>query len=297
MPWAGATWALLTTESSYGTYNVAGTTLYPTLDGNNSFTMRPVPQRQIIRTADGGNRRKFVVANRTTCVGKLETVLHPDQCSFWATMLTPTGSPAALPSFTIDYWDSVRAQRYLGAIPDSFTVTTSATQDYAKLSVNFVAQKRDATFTTFAQPAESNYSSLVPYGHVETAGNVKLAGSAITNYQSMSVTIKNVLQGTWDEQSFITSLLYCGRDLDFTLGPQYTATAYRGDFEAQTPLTWILKFARTSPSHTFTITCETATYLSNIADNLPLGGAAYQTLSAQCFYDAANTADFTIAGT
>ena len=246
MGWGASTWCRLTTEQagSYGVYYASGTTISPSLDKPNAMTMRVMPQRQIIRTADGGNRRKWVVANRAVCTGTLNTLMHPDQATFWATALTPTGTPPVLPSITIDFWDTIQAWRFLGAVITDFKITASATADYVPVSVSFIAQKRDGTFTTFAQPAETVYSTLTPYAFVESAGNVKLGGSAITLYNTMSIDIKNVIKGTWDEQSYITSALYCGRDIDFTLGPQYLATTYRTDFTAQTAMTWQLELLR-----------------------------------------------------
>lgn len=296
MPWGGQTWLRFTTETTYGTYNSGGTVLYPTLYGGNSFGMRKVPQRKVIRTADGGNRRKFVVANRKVYSGRLNTLLHPDQASYWLGLAT-TLTSNQLGSVTIDYWDSVQAWRFLGAMVSGLSITASAQQDYSTLSLDFVAQQRDATFTTFAQPAETNYSTVLPYQYVETAGNVKLGGSAITNYRTMSVSLRNVLAATWDELPYISACYYAGRDLDFSLGPQYLATAYRGDFENQTALTWILNFTRASPAHALTLTCETNNYISNIGDDLPLDGPSYQNLDVQCFYDAANTTDFSFTAT
>ena len=108
------------------------------------------------------------------------------------------------------------------------------------------------------------------------------------------VTIRNVLVPTWDENQYITSVVYSGRDLDFQVGPQYQQTTLRGYFENQTALTFSIGFNRSSPAHAFTINAETATYLSDVADDIPLDGPSYQALSAQVFYDAANTTDFTI---
>src|SRR5574337_1725397 len=260
MPWAGQSWLRLTTEATYGTYNAAGAVVYPTLYGGNSFNMRTAPQRQVIRTADGGNRRKMVVANRHVYTGRLNTLLHPDQADYFLG-LASTLTSNQLGSASIDYWDGVQAWRFLGAMVSGLTITAAAQQDFTTLSLDFVAQKRDDTFTVFAQPLESVYSTLLPYQYVETAGNVKLAGSAITNYRTMSVSLKNTLAATWDELPNISACYYAGRDLDFSLGPQYLATAYRGDFEAQTPLTWILKFNRTSPAHALTLTCQANSYV------------------------------------
>src|SRR5271157_5923371 len=102
MPWGAATWLGITPELGYGIHNAAATGLfYPTLYGGNAFTMRRVPQRQIIRTADGGNRRKFVVANRKVFAGSLNTLMHPDQMQFWASAIQPVGQILATGTATI----------------------------------------------------------------------------------------------------------------------------------------------------------------------------------------------------
>jgi hypothetical protein len=372
MPWGAQTWVNIIPELGYGVYNGAGTPIYPTLYGGNSFTMRKVPIRQIIRTADGGNRRKFVVAGRKVYQGNLITLLHPDQAASWVTALTPLGQVLAtghatvgggavsgvtvdspgngypiaspipvsfigvgtgaygtvtssgsgtitgsvtvtsggsgytsppgvliggMPSYTIQFWDSVQAWRFLGCCITSARIVASPTQDFTTLQLSWVGQTRDTTFTTFAQPAQSNYSTLVPYQYIETAGQISLGGTPISNYRMANVTISNRLTPTWDELGYITSQIYSGRDLDFQVGPQYLGTTYRGNFEAQTPMTWVVKFNRTSPAHSMTITCETNTVFSDVADDLPLDGPGYQALSAQVFYDASNTADFTLAAT
>jgi hypothetical protein len=374
MGWGAQTCVALVPELGYGLYNSLNTGIfYPTLFGGNAFTMRKVPQRQTIRTADGGNKRKFVVASRYVYAGTLNTLLHPDQAASWVTALSTNGAIGAsgtvtlsgstvgsvavtnggagypitsttvpvsfiggggtgaygaattnssglvtavaitaagsgytsipgvqiggMPSYSIEFWDSVQAWRFLGACVASATITTSPTQDYSTLSLSLIAQTRDTTFTAMPFPAETVYSTLVPYKYTESMGNIKVATIPISNYRMASVSLTNVLKPTWDESPSITSLVYAGRDLNFSVGPQYWSSAWRGDFEAQTPLTFVINFTRSSPSHTLTITCNTNTYLSNVQDDIPLDGAAYQALSAEVFYDAANTGDFVLAAT
>src|SRR5208337_78829 len=103
MPWGASTWLGITPELGYGIHNAAATGLfYPTLFGGNAFTMRKVPQRQIIRTADGGNRRKFVVANRFVYAGSLTTLLHPDQVATnWLPLLQVAGTIPATGTVTL----------------------------------------------------------------------------------------------------------------------------------------------------------------------------------------------------
>lgn len=373
MPWGAATWMEIMPELGYGIYNGAGTPWYPTLFGGNAFTMRKVPQRQVIRTADGGNRRKFVVSNRKVFAGTLNTLLHPDQCAQWVTALSVNGTiPATgtvtlagttvgsvaingggsgyptsstipvsfiggggsgaygtatasggivtsvaitaagtgytsipgvqiggMPSYSLMFWDGIQSWRFLGACIASATITGNPNTDYTTLSLNWIAQQRDATFTTFAAPAETVYSTVLPYQYIETAGNITVGAAHVplSMYRMASVTLTNQLKPTWDESQYITSLMYAGRDLDFSVGPQMYTNTWRAAFEAQTPLQWVINFTRSSPSHSLTITCETNTYLSNVTDDIPLDGPAYQALAAEVFYDASQTNDFVLAAT
>lgn len=300
MGWAGQTWIKVTQEGTggtgYGVFNsgaISAQILYPTINGGDSFTPREVPARQVIRTADAGNRRKMVVANFTAIAGRFNTLIHPDQAAYWITALTSLTSNL-LPSYTFDYFDSKDAWRLLGGTCRSATFAWSADQDWGSLSMDWVFQRRDATFTTFAQPAESNYSTLVPYVHVESAGNITVGGAALTKYRSASITINNVLAGTRDELPYISACYYCGRDFDFNFGQQYVTTAMRAAFKAQTPLSFVLAWIRTSPAHSLSFNCETNSYVSGIDDTLPLDGPAYQNINVQCNYDAGNTADFAV---
>lgn len=303
MGWAGQTWIEIVQEgtggANYGVFNstpTAGQTLYPSIYGANAFTVRRVPQRQVIRTADAGNRRRFVVANRMVYQGTFATLLHPDEASFWLTAATTLTNDASghpyLPSYSFLYWDSVQAWKLLGGMLQKLTITSSAKQDYVTMSQSWIFQSRDTTFTTFPQPAESNYSMLVPYQHVETASNCTIGGTAFTKYKSITVNLSNNLIGTWDESPNISALYYCGRDMDFTFGPQYLATTYRGDYENQTALAFVLKWARSSPAHSLSIDMKTNSYIASIQDDLPLDGPGYQDVEVQAFFDPTNTTDF-----
>jgi Phage tail tube protein len=293
--WAGQTWSEITQEATYGTYNANGATLFPVHFNSNSFTVREVPQRQVIRTADAGNRAKQVVANRKVYQGTLNTLLYPTQAAYWATALTLSSN--TIPSYSFAFWDSIRARRYLGGMIQSFVITSSAMQDYVSVSISWIFQQFDSTFSSFSQPAQTNYPTETPYQHVESASNITLAGTAITKYKTATVTIANVLAGTWDELGYISALYYCGRDFNFSLGPQYTATTYRTAYEAQSAQTWVLEWIRVSGSHNITITAETASTISSIDDDLPLDGPGYATVNVQNLYDASIPGDFTITAT
>lgn len=296
MPWGGQTWCRATKEVDYGVRNPSpnpSDILYFRLIGDNSFTMRAAPQRQIIRSADAGNRKRQVVAARKAFTGSMSTACYPSQAEFLfglATLLT--GSD--LSSVTLDYFDSTRIQSYLGAKLQTIGLTSSATQDYLTMNMGWIAQRNDATFTVFPQPADSVFPTEVPYEHVESAGLVTVGGATLTKYSACNFSLSNVLGPTWDELPYISNLYYCGRDVTFTITPQYVSDTFRTEFEAQSPLTCILEWARSSPVSSITMNCETANYIGSISDSIPLGGPAYQTIGVEAFLDPSNSTDMAI---
>jgi hypothetical protein len=292
MAWAGQTWGTFYKETSYGVFASGGATWFPRFLGGNAFTPRVVPARTVMRSADAGNRRIGVVANRNVIVGTLKTLLYPTQASYIMTAAT-TLTSNALGSYSFEYFDSTRVQRYLGGMCSAMRIMSSAQADAVAVETDWIFQSYDSTFTTFTQPAQTNYPTENPYQHVNSKANVTLGGTAITLYKDITINLKNVLVGTWDESVNISACYYCGRDLDFSATPQYTAATYRTDYEAQTPLTWVVEWANAVP-HSVTITCEASGYIDSIADDLPLDGPGYQTLANQIFFDKTATTDFAI---
>src|SRR5208283_3390658 len=119
MPWGAQQWLRLTRETSYGVRNATPSgsdVIWVRLYQANPFGMRPVPARQIIRSADASNRRRQVVAGRKVYTGTLNTLLYPTQASYLFTAASSIGATYTnnLNSYTLDYYDSTRVQGYLG---------------------------------------------------------------------------------------------------------------------------------------------------------------------------------------
>jgi hypothetical protein len=295
MPWGSQTWLRATKELSYGVRNPSpgpSDILWFRLYSDNAFTMRPTPQRQVIRSADAGNRRRQVVSARTVYQGGLATLAYPSQMPYIMTAAANiTGND--LNSYTLDFFDSTRVQGYLGGKISNLSLTSSATQDYVTLSLAFTAQRLDSTLTVLPQPADSVFPAEVPYEHVETAGNVTV-GSVQSKYASLSLTIANVLGPTWDELPYITNLYYCGRDVGFTFNPQYLSATLRQELEAQSALSCSLLWNRPSTSNELLVSAQTKNYIASISDSIPLGGPAYQTVTVETFFDGAATTDMSV---
>jgi hypothetical protein len=298
MPWGAIQWLRLVKEASYGVRNPSpdpvSDILFLRLHQSNAFSgMRKTPQRQIIRTADAGNRRRQVVAARSVYAGSLATLLYPTQAPFLLD-LAATLSGNDLTSFSVDYFDSVRIQSYVGCKIKKLSIPSTATTDYVPLMLDLVGQKLDPGFVTFPQPADTVFPTEVPYEHVETAGNVTV-GSLLTLYSSLNLTIDNVLAGTWDELPYISRLYYCGRDVDFSFRAQYLTTDFRAALEAQTPLACSLGWVRTSPSHSAIFDLKATNYEASVADDIPLDNATYQTVSVQSFFDSTALTDLAVS--
>jgi Phage tail tube protein len=295
MGWGANSWLRVTKESTYGIYDTGAAPAniaWIRLVGNNAFTVRSVPQRQIIRTADGGNRRLQVVANRHVVTGNLNTVFYPSQAHFFLdAALTLTAND--LFSYTLDFFDTVQVHSMLGAKIATMTIAGTATGDYLPLTMSWLCQSRGTT--TLAQPAQTLFPAENPYQHVESKGHLSIGGTT-SKYSALSIAIKNTLDGTWDEDQWITACYYCGRDIDMSVRLQYLTTAMRADLEAQTPLTVTAAWARAAGLAT-SFDLKTRNYVADCGDDLPINAAAYQTIGLQTFLDpaAGTDASFTVA--
>lgn len=294
MGWGAQQWLRATQESTYGTYNSGGSAYWIRLHGNNAFTMRSdlSKMRKIIRSADGGNRRRQVVAARTVYGGKLTTPAYPSQMSFllgWATTLTSN----QLPSYTLDFWDGVRARRYLGVMVDQLQVSGDDNSDFYVCSLSLTGQTTAGTDPTIAQPADTAFPSEIPWQHIETRGLITVGGTAVTLYKSFSLTVQNTLRGKFNEWPYISSLYYCGRDIDFRVVPEYQVSTWRTYYESQQQLTIAAGYNRASPAHALSLNFQTDNYLAELPpEDLPLDDASYTELGFQAFYDQTASTDF-----
>jgi hypothetical protein len=295
MPWGSQSWARLTKESTYGVFDASAiptNIIWCRLAANNSCTVRSVPQRMIIRSADADNRRRQVVASRQVVSGNLNTLWYPTQSAFWlGAALTLTAND--LPSYTLDFWDTQQGYRFTGGKIASLNCAGTATGDYIPLTTSWVFQSKSTN--ALADPGVTVFPTEIPYTHHESMGHLSV-GTTVTKYSSLGFSIKNTLDPTWDEDTHISALYYCGRDIDLNLRLQYVSTVLRGNLEAQTPLAVSAGWSRAA-GLTSTLNLEATNYVADVGDDLPLNAAAYQTIGLQAFFDQAAASDcaFTVA--
>ncbi len=216
MPWGAQSWVRLTREATYGVFDagaIAANIIWARLYSNNGCTIRAVPQRQVIRSADGGNRRRQVVSSRKVVAGNINTLFYPTQAAFWlAAAVTLTSND--LFSYTIDFWDTIAVHRFLGCKVHSLSLMGTAAGDFIPVASTWMGSSQ--TTTTLADPGPTVFPTENPYSHIESKGLLSIGGVA-TKYSAMGVSIKNTLDGSFDEDQYITSCFYAGRDVDLTV--------------------------------------------------------------------------------
>lgn len=292
-------------EAAYGTDNTGMASpveetdfSWQRLHTSNAFSMRPVPQFFDIRAADGSNRRMQTGATRIALAGTHSTLFYPTKAAFLLNAaMNITGSPLNLPSYDLDHFDGIRTRRYTGAMVRQLTFRGDAIQQYYTLGVDWVAQKNVASDPTVAAPTSASFptASQIPYTHVDTKGFVKVNNLVRVKYSSVELTIENILGMTWDEDTYITSLFWAGRNVTYTLKSQYLAVTDRNNYEAVTPhITNQIKWVKGANS--VTLDLKSSNFVVAVNDDLPLDNAEYQTLTINSNYDSTASTDlgFTI---
>jgi|SRR6185312_5488882 len=286
-------WVRWTPEATYGTFNGSGTAFWQRIEGDDGFNATKVPARTVIRSADAQNRRITNVSSRYAVSASVRTPGYPSQIGTWlGAAATLTGTPLNVGSYTADHFDGQVIRRYLGGVCSTLDLTSSSDRQYADLASQWVFQSvDDANPATLPAPAETVFPSESPYLHTELATKFTLGGVALTQFDQLHLTIRNIIAAKFYELPTIAFAQWCGRDVDFQTHLTYFDTSLRADYEAQTALTFVAEFYR-SATKNLTLTFETADIISDRSVSRPLGGVQEQGITVQAFYDMANSTDF-----
>jgi hypothetical protein len=293
--WGSTVYARFTLESTYGTYNAAGTLFWARLAGDTAFSMMPTPGRKEINSADGGNRPVQNVSSRVMIGGKLRTPVYPTQCAAilgWGTSLTSN----ALPSYTVDWFDSFETRRYLGVGVNKLKLSCASTSDEGMAYFDLDLTAQAVSTVTLAAPAFSVFPTELPYKHIESSTGFVLHNTR-TQYNAFSMEVANILKGTFDELPTISNLVYCGRTIDIKSSFQYIDVNDRTDFEAQTAEAASILFTKASPAHTLSLDWKATGRITSRDQSLPLGDITRQGVGLRAFYDATATTDFSFTET
>jgi hypothetical protein len=312
------------------------TAYYVRLDGANAFSMRPQPVMVTVPYGGGVAIDAFRVADKLECKGRLVTKLYAGNATAiglggfllnWAT--TPINSGRTAPWVTdaggepvgdlasiaiyhaITRSDgTIKRRVYLGCKCDGYDLDVSEDGTIATLSLDITGStpqgnqwdsSTDPTAGTF--PAESDSQLPTnPYLFTHCSGGLTI-GTARTQFQSVKLSVKNVLARRFWANRFAQLLRYVGRSVTLEAQNYYVPTP-----DDRTGYEGILGFATTGGYTGTTVTFElnnsvhtviydfkTNSVITTLADNLPLNDLYTQTMTVTSQWDTAAATDLTLA--
>lgn len=284
----------ITKEATFGVFDAAATeTAIIQLDQANAFTMRAKPLRWSIRTHGSNNRRVQTGSAKTQLAGSLSTLIYPSQAALllpWGADLDATTGQAY--SVTIDHaitmedaTPTVIYRRYLGCKVGSMNIAGSDESQLLRLKLDLVAQKPSAaaiTATDFPTPTLADYPADAPYLFQHAAAGFTLDGS-VTEFNSFDLTVKNILDATFNASQYVTRIKNCGRDVDLKTKLVYQRATDRAKFEGVTAITIGAVF--TNGVNTLTFDLNTKNFYADVSDDLPLDKVKYQEVSLESYVD------------
>ena len=298
-------WVQFVQEDTYGHIQVTSPHLdWIRLHQDDAFTVARTQATYAIRGADARNRRVVQINGRQMVRGKLTTYAYADFASPSLTSpvdrflgLATALTSDELGSFAVRHWDGIRNREWWGGKVESLTLSAdpNSNEGCVRLEMDMIFQRNNPTDpVTFTEPAQSVFSKA-PYVVQEAAGGIIMSTSgsgARTVYRNYSMTVKNILQPSFDENLYITDLTYNGRDVSTSLLARFVSSADRTAMETQQSYTITSVFTKASPAHTLTLTHNAANFLPSISRSLKLGDVTYEQLNFESFDDTAAGGDF-----
>jgi hypothetical protein len=297
---------VLTSETVYGVYNGSGTVTVIDLRSENAFTPRTTPNIWSERSAGGSNRMVQQGTEQAGIAGKLTTRFFPSQGKvIMPYILGITGSPYNLPSFTADHaivlddGSATIKTRYLGGMVKgcSLKSVNTGTAPLVGLDLDLVFQM--PTTTTFTEPTWATTPALPtddPFAFQDTKAGIVIATVTRVNYMSFNLNITNILRTPFDENKYISSARWSGRDVSFDINFRYLSNADRVIYENQTVQAVAVAFF--DGTNTGTFSCNGANFIKNCNDSLPWGDPGfYQQLTYDNLVDTTVPMDISYAQT
>lgn len=287
----------ITQEVAYNTYPsspATGTFTDIFLPVDDAMSVRPTPQFWQINDASQGNRPIRRNVGRTNITGTLQTYLFPSQAGLLmglATTLTGTAPCLDLNSFTIDHAIfrdgncAVDYRRYTGCKFGNVTLTADNTDQGCLLMFKgdvIASTPRVITVTDFPTPALSAYPADDPFLFYQTSSHFTI-GTVRTNYQSLSLSVANVLKSFMDESIYVSSVDWFGRTTNLSAKLKYKAFTDRSNYEIGTKQAASVKFDNGTHSVLFDLGGQAI--FDAVSDSLPLADYFTQSISMTSLVD------------
>jgi hypothetical protein len=298
--WGATQWLRLTKEAVFATFDVAATVVHwiRLIEGA-SFGLEATIYPWTIRGADGGNLRQQRGNQRLAYIGRLRTPLYPTQAVNlipWLCTPTTVGGRKQLDSYSADLWDGNEIRRWVGLRPTGGNITSDNGRDYLMLELDLQAKMPGTPPGTFAEPASTVFPAEHPYVHQDSSGLITL-GSAVTNYKSLSVTIRNMIAANFNESQYVTGIDYCGRDVSAQIVAENNATTNRIRYEGSAAVAASVGFNVASPAHSFTLNMQGNCFVGARTVDRDFGNNQYETLTIESYKDGTSGSDLAASAT
>lgn len=317
-------WVQLVKESSYGTKMTsptAGTdSIYLVLPESNSFTALAIPDTVETPYGGGFDVVAEAVADSHTVAGQLQTFVYPAQAAFlmaWAltridgaqtspwTTTEPVGDLASVTAYHgIPRPDgSVKREKYVGGKVATLQLECSRQDPRLKATLGLVFQKQvghstggsDPDATEAPAPSESSYPTG-PYLFSHTAGNLKLATTAVASYETLSINVQNTLDPKKYESIWLASCPCHGRRATVSAKVKLKASpTLSADLQALTARA--LEVTWNNGTNTLKIDFYGKNRVSALPYDLPLGREFLQDVTWSNQWDRSNTGDLVVTTT
>ena len=277
----------ITLENTYGTFDSGGTGIWIRLKQDEAFSMEVSPDFGVIRSADTYNRRVQSWVGGSSVAGGLQCSLYHAQAAAllaWATTLTVSGDGTpTLPSYTCDFFDGIEYHRYLGVQVQSLTVAAAPGNNAGEVTCAFslIGQREGSAIDVddLPVPAFTSFPSANPYTFFESTFKV---GSTITHYNTLALTISNMLAPIRNATTYIDGLYWGGRDVNLATNLQHISSAQRDAWLARTAadVEWTL----TKGGNSVKFDVHTTNYRDTCRTAKPLASVNRQDLSFSAFF-------------
>jgi hypothetical protein len=290
----------VTLEAVPGTFDATATVL-AILRMTNPVTDQPKPIHWEVRDAGGSGKRAQTGSAQNALDFKISTLMYPSQLKVFLTAaFTPSGT-RGLPTYTVDQFKSLdvdgtkKYTRWLGCMVEKCTVRAVATgqgilflvdQDWTAGSFS-----HSITSTDFGDPALNTYPSGQPMNLTQMATHLTV-GSRTANFKEVMISVSNVIDKIYDENSNPTPQFYGARDVDWSANFRFTADSFRPAYEAVTAVG--ASFAVTDGTNTATWNLQSTNFYKSVDDELPIDRAFYQKVGGAAYLDVAGGTDCTL---
>lgn len=290
----------LTSETTPGTYNSAGTVYFLDIDGSNGYTVQPQPIIVTQRTAASANRRAAQIAKKISLAGNIAWTVRGSHAPLLADWFVGTSGGTVQKTYTVDHGvvledgATTYRTRGLGMFVQQGSINASEQDQWLKASASLVGLGWDDTIddTAFPEPATTDYPTDAFLTFEDATAGLSIHGETRLDIEQFNLTIKNMLDVRYFLGKYPLVIRPCGRDVDAAIRLSYKSVIPRQHLTAQTPGVCSITFD--NGTHSLVVNLQGQTYFANVNDQLDNSKIYLQELTLESHLDYTAGTDFTM---